>query len=175
MLLAPQVYCWQHSVCDIKQLVTDPTHIHGNSLDLLCSSRPDHGMNTAVKCPSVSDHFIIIITASVILDDDVSTSIIRSNYTVKLYRQRDVDIDDGFQQDMDRMKDKLSEINNVDDMWTLFSSTLLRAVDKHDVPKKTKYNNPLHSEPMWFNSDSRKMTKKLRILYNKQKKTCDPL
>ena len=117
----------------MKQLVTDPTHIHGNTLDLLCSSRPDHVMNTAVKCPGVSDHFII--TASVILD--VSTSIIRSNYTVKLYRQRDVDIDDGFQQDMDRMKDKLSEINNVDDMWTLFSSTLLRTVDKH-VPKKTK-------------------------------------
>ena len=27
---------------------------------------------------------------------------------------------------------------------------------------------------MWFNSDSRKMTKKQRIPYNKQKKTCDP-
>ena len=27
---------------------------------------------------------------------------------------------------------------------------------------------------MWFNSDSRKMRKKQRILYNKQKKTCDP-
>ena len=94
----------------------------------------------------VSDHFIII-TASVIFD--VSTSIIRSNYTVKHYR--DVDIEsDGFQQDMERMKHKLSGIdNNVDDMWTLFSSILLRAVDKH-VLKKTKYN-PLHSEPMWFN------------------------
>ena len=27
---------------------------------------------------------------------------------------------------------------------------------------------------MWFNSDSRKMRKKQRILYNKQKKKCDP-
>ena len=114
----------------MKQLVTDPTHIRGTTLDLLCSSRPDHVMSTAVKCPGVSHHFII--TASVILD--VSTSI-RSNYTVKLYRQRDVDIDDGFQQDIERMKHKLSEINNVDDMWTLFSSSLLRAVDKC-VPKK---------------------------------------
>ena len=111
----------------MKQLVTDPTHIRGTTLDLLCSSRPDHVMSTAVKCPGVSHHFII--TASVILD--VSTSI-RSNYTVKLYR--DVDMD-SFQQDMERMKHKLSEINNVDDMWTLFSSSLLRAVDKC-VPKK---------------------------------------
>ena len=116
--------------CDIKQLVTDPTHIHGDTLNLLCSSRPDHLMNTTVKCPGVSGHFII--TASVIID--VSTSI-RSNYTAKLYR--DVDVD-SFQQDMERMKHKLSEINNVDDTWTLFSITRLRAVDKH-VPKKTKY------------------------------------
>ena len=99
---------------------------------------------------------------------DLSTQT-RSSYTVKLYR--DVDIG-SFLQGMERIKHRLSKINNGNDMWTLFSSTLLWAVDKH-VPKKSKFNL-LHSEPMWFNSDSCKKAKKQRILYNKLKKTYDP-
>ena len=120
-------------------------------------------MNTAVKRPDVSDDFIK--TGSVILDVSTPT---KSGYTVKLYRDVDMVV---FQQDIEKRKHKLLEINNVDDMCTLFSSTLLRDVNEY-VSKKTKYN-PLHCKPMWFNSDSRKMTKKQRILYNKQKKTCD--
>ena len=45
--------------CGIKQLFTEPTHIHGKTLYLLCSSRLGHVMNTFVKCPGVSDHFIM--------------------------------------------------------------------------------------------------------------------
>ena len=64
-----------------------------------------------------------IITASVIFDVSTPT---RSSYTVKLYR--DVDLD-SFQQDMKKVKRRLSEMNNVDDMCTLFSSTRFQAVD----------------------------------------------
>ena len=49
--------------------------------------------------------------------------------------------------------------------------TLLRAVVDKNVPQKC---SPLHFEPVWFNSDSRKMTKKQRILSIKPKKKCDP-
>ena len=145
----------------MKQLNLNPTHIHGNTLNRLCGSRPDHVMNTAVKRPDVSGDFIK--TGSVILDVSTPT---KSGYTVKLYR--DVDMV-AFQQDIEKRKHKLLEINNVDDMCTLFSSTLLRDVNEY-VSKKTKYN-PLHCKPM---CDSRKMTKKQRIPYNKQKKTCEP-
>ena len=122
--------------CDLKQLVTDPKRIHGNTLDFFCTSRPEHVMNTYVSTPT-------------------STS-----YIMKLYK--DVDID-SFQQDMEKIKHKLSEINNGDDMWTLFSLALLRAVDKHVPKNKTKYNPP-HSEPVWFNSDSRKQAEENMIV-----------
>ena len=52
-------YQWMLAQCGIKQLFTEPTHIHGKTLYLLCSSRLGHVMNTFVKCPGVSDHFIM--------------------------------------------------------------------------------------------------------------------
>jgi len=44
----------------MHQLVTEPTHIHGNTLDLICASKPDN-LEHRVLFPGLSNHAIVTV------------------------------------------------------------------------------------------------------------------
>jgi len=44
---------------NLDQLITGLTHIHGNTLDLICSNRPYQVVDANVIRPVLSDHFIL--------------------------------------------------------------------------------------------------------------------
>ena len=43
----------------LEQIITEPTHIHGNTLDLICTNNPNYVMETDVVVPGLSDHYLI--------------------------------------------------------------------------------------------------------------------
>jgi len=70
---------------DMYQLVTQPTHIHGNTLDPVCTTSP-HSLHHEVIFPGLSDHALILVHISIKGSSEHTNSI----KTVEQYHKADV-------------------------------------------------------------------------------------
>ena len=144
----------------LSQIIREPTHCQGNTLDLICSSRPELIGQHSVIAPGLSDHSIL--TANVIYKFCYIADISK---TVKLYNRVDIE---KFQTVIQDTKHKLIEMENIDEMWSLFSTSLHQAISDCIPIKEVKMCQD--SKPPWFDKDC---TKKSRELYNKYRMTGD--
>jgi len=83
---------------NLDQLTTGPTHIHGNTLDLICSNRPYQVVDANVIRPGLSDHFILTAKISSRANKN------RSKCTFKAYNEVDLG---SFQYTLQEIKHKL--------------------------------------------------------------------
>jgi hypothetical protein len=148
----------------LTQLITEPTHVHGNTLDLLCTNEPKLVVNTGIIKPGVSDHHIITatlnMTAKLLGKPD--------NFIIKLYRNADTQ---SFQQHMQSVTSELAELTDLNDMWSLFTKRLKEGIDKY-VPQK-EIKPKATNLPNWFGKQAEKLISKQRKTYNNYKKTGD--
>ena len=114
---------FQSFLCEnnLTQLIETPTHIKGNTLDLVCTNNVA-SVATSVISSGISDHFTI------------NTKIRHCHQRVepqprpsKLYRKANIN---KFQDLLWPTQYKLTEMSNVDEMWNLFSKELKKAVDE---------------------------------------------
>ena len=146
-------------------MVKTPTHTHGNILDVVLVSNPDITGSTDVICPGLSDHCIVTTNIKVCTSSVETAS--RSK-TKDIFIHRDAD-QTMFRNHMYDIRDELSNMQDVQQMWDKFSTNFKKAVDL-SVPKKTiklctKY------QPLWFNRRAEKLHTKQRKLYKTYKST----
>jgi len=93
----------------LEQLITDPTHVRGNTLDLICTNDPGHVEKTEIFQPGLSDHHIVTAT----LKHNTSKVAIKEEHTIRLYKKVD---QLSFHQDMLQLSKDLEEIDDPNDM-----------------------------------------------------------
>jgi len=142
----------------MHQLVTEPTHIHGNTLDLICASKPDN-LEYRVLFPGLSDH--AIVTVNMHLAHAVKDAI--TYRSLKQINKADIE---QFQDVLEGIGQDLSNMDDVNDMWTPFSRNLQQAVSDH-VPVVNCRIKQYLNEPIWFNKECHKVAQKQRKLYNR--------
>lgn len=150
---------------DLDQIITEPTHQLGNTLDLVMTNQSDFIFDYRVINPGISDHFMIEFCVAA----DFKTSHEQTSF-IKLYNKAD------FTAISDLLVDALSDIENaidnkadINSVWQIFETTINLAVLKYVpkcIPKKRDCK-----EPMWFNNTARRAVKQQRKLYDKSKRT----
>ena len=132
----------------MQQLVTQPTHILGNVLDLICTNNSKLITDIDVISPGLSDHHII--TAKV--NHVRQTTLQSAPKVIKLYKR--VNTTD-FRKSLQSTCDQLEGMNNPSEMWALFKRDLSEACERH-IPKK--FLEPVDSKwPVWFDKDAKKL------------------
>lgn len=151
--------------CGLKQLVFEPTHIRGNTLDLVFVSNMKLVYNVTVISPGFSDHYIVEFQLKTFKPRVESCS----ELTFKSYKNANfLEIAKGLSDTLSKVENLISNTESIDVIWETFSHDLLLLVDNH-VPsyivkaKKAK-------EPLWFNNKAKKIVASQRKLYNKYKK-----
>lgn len=142
---------------NITQVINEPTHVKGNTLDLVCTTQP-FNVTAQVIAPGVSDHHLL----SVELRHSIPPTKNPADRCLKLYRQVDIDL---FQDLLWPTQNALAEMDDVDEMWSLFVTELKNAVNKSVPVKQIKAKRS--NEPAWFNKAARKIVQKQRKTYNK--------
>lgn len=157
-------YQSQSFLCEnnLTQLIDQPTHVKGNTLDLVCTNNTA-SISTTIISPGISDHFII--NAEIRHCRHQNKPHTRSR---KLYHKADIN---KFQDSLWPTQLKLTKMTDVNDMWNLFSSELKNAVNK-SVPVQAVKPKP-SNQPYWFNKKANKLVTKHRKTYNKYKQTND--
>jgi hypothetical protein len=149
------------------QTISEPTHVKGNTLDLLCSDLGGCLYDTVVIQPGLSDHFMI--SASIICT--TSKSEIRKRQ-VRLFAKADRQ---GFHDDLEKLHCSviglMKKHSDIDLVWDTVRNGFHQAVDKN-VPSKTCRIKPPH-EPFWFNLEAKKACTKQKRLYRSYKKYGD--
>lgn len=152
----------------LTQSVTEPTHIKGNTLDLVCSNLENKLFAIDVEKPGLSDHFMITFSI------DYTTSIAPSKPQPKFrdYCKADVsrfcDMMYKLKYAIEESIDNGADINHV---WNHFKTGLHQAVDDCVPTKKSRFRPP--HEPYWFNKAAKKACAKQKRLYDNYKKTGD--
>lgn len=149
----------------LTQVIEQPTHVKGNTLDLLCTNDP---LNLCAKVisPGISDHFLISVE---ICYPKPSFDEQGHARTMKLYQKVDVK---RFQDCLRPTQLGLKDMSDINDMWNTFSTSLRSAV-KQAVPVRqirARYSR----EPIWFNKSAKKLVRKHRKTYSKYKETLNP-
>ena len=118
---------------NLIQFIREPTDFHDNTLDIVCISDKSMISSVDVIIPSLSDH--CIITARLI--DEGPTSQINENKKLReIYIHCKADVEK-FRDHMIVTCDKLSQMNDVQKMWDISSTTLKEAIEL-SVPKLTE-------------------------------------
>ena len=152
----------------LLQMVKEPTHILGNTLDLVCTTNPSSIRSIDIISPGLSDHHMI--TATVNLPSRLSTQpISERKVTMHLLREADTD---AFRADLEPVEEVLSQMDNVEQMWNLFSAAFRDSVNRN-VPTKT-FSSKRADHPKWLNKYAEKLIAKQRKTYNKFKSTRVP-
>ena len=154
---------------DLTQTICEPTHVHGNTLDLLCVSDPSSVLETQVIIPGLSDHFVVTAEICAKMTVQSKLPICSKTKEIRLFREADVE---KFEQIMGDAESRLSDMYDVENMWSLFESTFRKAIEV-SVPTKT-VNVQSPDQPPWFNKRTKKLVDKQRATYSKYKSTCDP-
>lgn len=153
---------------NLHQLVHEPTHIAGNTLDLLCTDLSFRINDTNVIRPGISDHFMI--------ETNINVSQIENQKPqrppIKLFHKVD---HAQFTNDLNlvytEIKEQVDEGSDINTMWSFFTTGLHNAVDNHVPTRKCIVKKA--NEPLWFNSVARRACNKQRKLYSLYKKTKD--
>ena len=146
---------------NLMQLITEPTHIHGNILDIVITNQPDKIFNIVVskQNQSPSDHhpisFVIIAPKS------------RSHYTrctkrlVYNYSQADLE---GIQNHILNADIKLP-LHSTNSSWIKLSTVIHLACNKHIPLKSTSQN----SSPKWFTPEIKHQLNQIHSVKRKVK------
>jgi len=125
----------------MQQLVTQPTHIHGNILDLICTNNTELVTDIDKISPGLSDHYSItaVLTCH-------RPNLLRTRpKTIRLYKNANIT---GFRDSMQTVCNKLEDMSDPDNMWPPFREGLAQACKDH-IP--TKVLKPRNSRwPVWF-------------------------
>ena len=153
----------------LKQIVTAPTHVKGNTLDLVCSSNPVKIYDPDVINPGISDHFLIHF---LLLVSCKRFPLVKCDRYVKLYGKVDkmsfteslLSVDTGVQH-------LISKKADIDSVYGVFSEGLTDAVRQH-VPVK-KIHGQRNHDACWFNNEARKLINKQKRMFSQYRKTND--
>ena len=148
---------------NLSQIIDEPTHVKGNTLDLACSTQPLR-LSAQVISPGVSDHFIISVEFRY-----ESSQKQRNGHQIKLYHKADVD---KFQNSLRQTQNDLANMTNVNNMWNVFVDELKIAINTSVPVKQIRSKNM--SEPIWFTRSASRIVRKQRRTYNKHKTTGNP-
>lgn len=149
----------------LDQIITEPTHIMGNTLDLLCTNTPGYILQTDIIQPGLSDHYIISATLKPIVQRLSS----KTHIAVKKYKEAD---DEAFHENMQKLSMDLATMEDPNDMWKLFTNQLQQNIEACVPTKEIKRINA--NQPNWFGTDAEKLISKQRRTYRKYKQTGDP-
>lgn len=150
---------------NLQQLVMEPTHVLGNTLDLVLSSDPTSVQDLVVTNPGFSDHYSLsfVFSGSYIAN-------VEPPKDVKIYDKADLEsISTILSDTVKRVNGLIAEKENIDTVWQCFQDNLDMALTDHIPTKKISGRNS--REPFWFNKEARNIVNKQRKVYNKYKKT----
>ena len=162
---------YSHSLCNLLysrnyiQLVTNPTHRHGNTLDLILTNIPHRIQNLSVDdklCSSFSDHFLI---SANIVNFTRKICPIRNTGFRYLYSKADFTSMELFLESTTSSISAYAE--NIEFTWSKLKNILTVGCNQF-VPKLTMPRKP---SPKWFNSNIRHLLNcahTLRKLYKKK-------
>lgn len=140
---------------NLGQLVSSPTHVHGNVLDLVITNSESCFTNLWVDNSDMpSDHFKVCFT---FLSDEPSTSR-RSKFSF-VYDYTKVDFSSMCSYLCDYDFSDFLQSSNVDELWFQLKSLLKESVDKF-VPLVRVSNG---NTPKWFTQEIRHLINKLRF------------
>lgn len=154
---------------NLHQLIHEPTHVHGNILDLVCINDPTIIRSTNVIIPGLSDHYIVTTEIDIETIAQPSNSHKASKHEIRIHRKANVDV---FRECMDDTRNKLGTMKDTQEMWTLFTTTFRESINK-SVPTETVKTHR-HDKPVWFSKHAENIIQKQRRTYNKFKATADP-
>lgn len=139
---------------NLVQLVHNPTHRLGNTLDLVFSNCPELVKGTWVDDRTPSDHFLVNFTVQYSFHHPSLTV----SRCIPCYSRADLLGLDNYLMDTDFSV--LEAIQNIDDLYSYFSSAISSA-SQYFIPTVVVPNNP---SPPWFNSDIRHILNKIHSL-----------
>lgn len=149
----------------LHQMVRNPTHCKGNTLDLVLTNTITHIEKLNVIEPGLSDHFLVEWEMKSVQQP---SSICKSFYN--LYHKADISaIEEKLDNTLLKIVEAINQNVSINEVWNIFQNDLQQAVQKF-VPKceirRTKKN-----EPMWFDRTAREAVKLQRKLYNRSKQS----
>lgn len=148
---------------NLHQIVTDPTHVKGNILDLVCTTTEKLIEEVQVIDPGLSDHFFVCFLLKGFIPTPASNS-----KKIWLYNQADISsIDKYLQTTGSEVKTMISSGTDINEVWGHFEIALNTVKEKYIPQRQIKCRAP--GEPIWFNALARKLVRKQRELYNKYK------
>ena len=150
---------------NLQQLVNSPSHMCGNTLDIVATNSPDTLHNVKVDDQNkfcISDHDVITF--------DVATRAmpIRSTETrrVKLYSRADfLSLDNSIADNLNLSSLQILP-TTTDSLWTSIKSAIMPACQLH-APQITISSKQL---PKWFNSETRHLLKQIHTLKRSEKR-----
>ena len=103
---------------NMTQVITEPTHIMGNTLDLICTNNIDILKSTQITTPGLSDHSIL--TAELTIPAAISSAHhkLKKVRDIRIHKKADAKV---FEQTVGNLANELSEMTDVEDMWNKFS------------------------------------------------------
>ena len=158
-----QLFIDTYNDLSLNQLITGPTHIKGNTLDLILTDKPDH--IHSINCDSFnerygSDHFPIRLK----LKHNVRRKM-SSKRTIYNFKRADWD---GLNSEFFRTNwNSLLSNRNMDDAWSTFKSKFIEITDRH-VPK-IKIGDEF--QPPWYDSEVHDLGKSKQWFHKRWKRT----
>ena len=162
---------FSHSFCNLThsanfiQLITEPTHKLGNTLDLVLTNAPHRIQNLHIDntlCSQHSDHFLI---SANVLNSSQNARSMGNNQYILLYSKADF-------ASMEHFLDSASNayisanLDNVEHAWSILKQMLTDGCDQF-IPK---FKVPLKPTPRWFNSNIRHLLNRTHTLRRIHKK-----
>ena len=149
---------------NLQQLVKLPTHVLGNTLDLICTNSSELIKDIEVISPGMSDHYLI--TSQLV--HHKPTELTTQPRKITLYKQVEVENYRGF---MQKTADQLAEMQDPDAMWNYFTKSLARAQKDHIPTKLLQSKN--NRWPEWMDKKAHRLIQKHRRTWKKYRETGD--
>ena len=112
-----------------KQIVTSFTHIHGNTLDLVCTNNPAFIHKIEAVSLGLSDHSLVIVQLAQSIQSGDSGA-----KKIKLYHRTD---GKAFREGMHKAIEKLENMKDPEAVWHLFTD----CINNHVPMKEMKQRN----------------------------------
>jgi hypothetical protein len=130
---------------DLTQLITEPTHIKGNTLDLVCTNAESMIYSCQVIQPGLSDHFLVKF--SIEMNHSVQDCKNFSFEPVYLYHKANYEsFTKSLEELHERIRNLISQSADINLIWNTFTVGIFKAL-KESVPTKTRRLRPVH-EPL---------------------------
>ena len=151
-----------------QQLISSPTHVKGNTLDLIFINSENSDFSPSVINPGLSDHYLIELDLE--LDHFRADRDKKEPKTVRLYNKAETeDISLALRETGIQVREMINGAEGIDAVWNLFTHSMSVLTEMH-VPTMT-IKPRQNGEPFWFNKKARQIVAKQRKLYNKYRKS----